>query len=158
MLHFGNNDKVCVILCYCSVYIYVVFAGLEGAVALSASSLTTCYDTPVYLHCHHLDLTSRIEGKHVFGSNFPHWKLNGSVIALDGITYKRHYYYSKTQTVLRIVFNRQEFRDSPYVYTCFFKLFNGSILESNPLEVQINVNCEISLQNHACIQIFPLAH
>ena len=77
----------------------------------------------------------------MFASMSPLWRLNGTIIALDGITYKG-YYYNETETVLRLVYNRKEFVYSQFIYTCSFNLYNGTLVESNPQEVQINVTCE----------------
>lgn len=80
----------------------------------------------------------------MFTSTSPHWKLNGAIIALDGVMHKQ-YYYNETETILRISFSRQEFSAFHFIYTCFFYLYNGTVVESNPEEVQISVNCENSI-------------
>ena len=112
----------------------------NAALILTTFNETTCFDVPLYLHCHHPDTSSHIEGNPVFGSLRVHWKRDRAVIAVDGSTYTIAQ-QSRNLTVLAITHRREDFRETTNSYfSCFIPLEDGTFLHSNELQTYLNVS------------------
>ena len=117
---------------------------------LDTFNATTCFGRPLFLHCHHPDTTSHVEDIPVFDSTRVHWKRDGAVIAVDGSTYyiANH---SKILTVLVVTYHREDFRETTNNFSCFIPFENGTSLQSNEVQVHLNVSCKC---NNDAIHIY----
>ena len=113
----------------------------NAALVLTTFNTTTCFDQPLFLHCHHPDTSSQIEGNPVFGSTRVHWKRDGAVIAVDGsTTYIAS--QSRNSTVLAVMYHRDDFRETTNNFSCFIPYEDGAFLQSNEVQVYLNLSCK----------------
>ena len=128
----------------------------NAVLVLDTFNATTCFDRPLFLHCHHPDTTSHVEDIPVFDSMQVHWKRDGAVIAVDGSTYYIAS-HSNILTVLVVTYHRVDFRETTNNFSCFIPFENGTSLQSNEVQVYLNVSCKynndaINIHGH-CVYV-----
>ena len=63
------------------------------------------------------------------------------MIAVDGSTYHITS-QSKILTVLVVTYHREDFRETTNSFSCFIPFENGTSLQSNEVQVYLNVSCK----------------
>ena len=107
----------------------------EPNIILVNATEHACLGQNYDIKCLHPAIDSTLNGRKVFSTSAPNWRVNGKVLLIEEIYSIK--YSGKYETVLSITLNKYHFNNGQYFrYSCFLQLFNGDILESNQLEVQ----------------------
>ena len=94
---------------------------------------------PIYLQCDHPDANSNVEGNPVFTSTRVQWKKDGDFLTVDDFTY-HIVQQSRHSTTLAVTYHREDFTDTTRNYSCFIAFGEGAFLESNEVQVHLNVS------------------
>ena len=78
------------------------------------------------------------------------------MIAVDGSTYYIAS-HSNILTVLVVTYHREDFRETTNNFSCFIPFENGTSLQSNEVQVHLNVSCKynndaINIHGH-CVYV-----
>ena len=94
---------------------------LAGAVFLSSTNPTPCYNDTVNLICYYPDVNKKVNGQFIYRSFSPSWRRNGTVIfpgsAAAGI--------NETAELLMVKINPGMFRGDPISFSCHLLLNSG---------------------------------
>ena len=96
----------------------------SGAVRVSLSNPTPCYNNSVDICCYYPRVMERMNGQPRYLVPTPSWRMNGELLFPDEDVFDQRN-SKQTTSVLRMRIDRANFTGDPVSFTCYLPLTSG---------------------------------